>query len=726
MSQQPLPSASDETTYARKKFFKVIFDFVDTGFVCIARRIAHKGVFDEQFFHWPNELDEMVEYINSSVMTHDVWFCPMTFERPERRKEFVLATPSAWSDLDTCPPDILLVEPTVLIESSENRFQALWLFNEEVEPLEAEDISKQIAYHHAVDGADKSGWDLTQLLRVPYTMNFKYTPPQMVVIKKASDTLAKDDFSVYPVVEEDVGSKWPFPESIDDSQTVYERWGNELDPKIFQLAAVKPTEDWSKTLWNLEMMLCETNLPREDVFSIVRDAACNKYARDGRSNKALWREVCKAWAKVKERSTTVSDAATFQAPDLLSDEDMKAALLDRTFIEDYIDWASGVGDAAVAYHQAGAFTALSALCSGSVRLPTSFGVIVPNLWFLLLADTTLTRKSTALDLTVDLLTQVDEQIVLATDGSIEGLFTTIATRPGQASMFLRDEFSGLLEMMTKRDYYAGMAETLTKLYDGKFQKRVLRRETIEVRDPVLLIFAGGIRTKILQLLTTEHISSGFVPRFIFITAKSDITRLRPLGPPDDVSITGRDQILHTMGELYARYNREIEVKTGAIHVPVRQTDEAKLTPGAWQLYNDMEVKMLKTGLNSVAREVLTPTMDRLAKSGLKAALLIAASRREPRVIVTERDIMKAFAYVSGWRDYSMDVISNIGMSAQERTITAVFSAILKKPGVLRSQLMQSYHLSKREADAIFDTLDQRQMINRTKSGRSERFTATIE
>src|SRR6185503_18286841 len=175
-----------------------------------------------------------------------------------------------------------------------------------------------------------------------------------------------------------------------------------------------------------------------------------------------------------------------------------------SFVERYIEWAKSLGDAAPQYHQAGAFTALSALLAGSVQLPTSFGVMKPNLWFMILADTTLTRKSTAMDIAMDLVMEIDDDVIMATDGSIEGLLTSLSTRPGKPSVFLRDEFSGLLEMITKRDYYAGIPELLTKMYDGKMQKRILRKESIEVRDPVLLVFAGGIKDKITGLLSFEH------------------------------------------------------------------------------------------------------------------------------------------------------------------------------------------------------------------------------
>lgn len=726
MAAIPILVLSEETATRRETFFRVVFDRAHSGYLCIARRVANKGAFEEQFFQWPDELDALGEYINESVMNHDVWFCPMLFDTPSRKKEHVDICTSAWADLDTCSPEQVLVPPTVVIESSPNRYQALWLLDRPAEPLEAEDVSKQIAYFHAEQGADKSGWDLTQLLRVPFTLNYKYDPPATVQVKAAGDSVTLQDFHVYPVVTEDVSAMWPFPDSIEDAQTLLDRFKNDLDSAVWPLLQLEPTTDWSKSLWNLEMLLCESQLTREDIFSIVREAKCNKYRRDGRSEKLLWREVCKAWARVRERAEVIEQATVFKNPDLLSDGDLKATEQDRTFVEDYVDWAKGVGDAAEVYHHAGAFVCLSCLMAGSVQLQTSFGPIAPNLWFLLMADTTLTRKSTALDLAVDLLTEIDSDIILATDGSIEGLFSALAMRPGRPSLFLRDEFSGFIEVITKRDYYAGMPETLTKMYDGRFQKRQLRREIIEVKDPVLILFAGGIKTKILSLLGDEFVYSGFLPRFIFVTAKSNLGKLRPLGPPSDRTISGRELLRARLATFKARYQRQIEVKTGSIVIPVQDRPEVKLTPDAWKLYNTMELRLLESGIKSLVQDMMTPTMDRLAKSGLKAAILIAASRmREGPVFVTEGDILKAFQYVTQWREFAMEVMSNIGISATEKHIELIFGAIKRNPGVTRSELMRNYHLTKREADSTFDTLEQRGLIARTKTRGTERLTALL-
>ena len=1055
--------SATETGTKRAQFIHFVFDGTDDGYVCIARRVPD-GKFEERFFHWPAQEGLILGYIDEHILERNIWFCPMLFATAVRTKYNVKTCPTVWSDLDTCPPESLLVPPTLLVETSPGRHQGLWCLQELIDPSEAEDLSKAIAYYHSQEGADKSGWDLTQLLRVPYTLNFKYDPPATIYIANAGAAVSVEVLRErYPLNQQDQELTWPLPNRIADGEKLLQGYSDLLDSKVWQLLKVRPEQDWSKSLWKLEMLLAESGLSREDIFAIVKTAACNKYARDGRNELLLWKEVCKAWVKHRENSLIIQDVRAFKNPDLLSDEDLKSVEADRTFIDDYIDWAKSVGDAAEVYHHAGAFVCLSALMSGSVQLPTSFGTIIPNLWFLLLADclpvetpvltpsgwvkmkdiqvgdavigssgravgvthksvtkhldsylvtfkdgtqvecsgdhlwtvtikpdprtvtvpllkvkeyldkgrnprvpivskpvvydttpdlpvnpyllgiwladgcrapqgydarivsydpalvelirsslpenlklstsnytdwrivskvpyargnsvlyglkrlgllalrssqrfvpevykfasvedrisliqgymdgdgwpqpgqsnarasscseqliydmadvmrsiggyvrvtskaapqvstgrmwtlnlapppglipfrlerkaehvrasrvtrrairsiepigafkamqcikvdaadglyvvdnftvthnTTLTRKSTALDLAVDMLVELDPDLIMATDGSIEGMFSALSLRPGQPSVFLRDEFSGLIEMMNKKDYYAGMGETLTKMYDGKMQKRVLRRETIIVNDPVLIVFAGGIRTKILSLLNPEHVTSGFIPRFILISGQSQIDRLQPLGPPVEKASTGRNALMRKLMVYKTKYRKESTVRVSGVELKTTNRQRITLTPDAWVLYNDMERKLLETGIKDTALELLTPIMDRLAKSGLKAAMLIAASRMNDPVVVEERDIAKAFSYVIGWRQFSMDVIASVGLPHLERTITNVYNIIQANPGIMRSRVMNQFHLTNRDAELVLETLEQRGRIERIKRGKSEALTAIDE
>lgn len=720
--------AVPDTVEKQTTFFRFIFGESE-GFVCIAKRDPETRTFEERFFQWPVDVDSMLDYINSTSIRNDIYYAPMLFHTGRRAKETVSTCTALWADLDYCTPDKMLVEPSMVIESSPRRFQALWKLEEDMDPQEAEELTRRIAYFHENDGCDKSGWDLTQLLRVPLTFNHKYREGGLITVQfKSAKNVAynADDFAAYPHTEGYQKTEWPMPPEIElvDPDQLLETFKMKLQPTIWGLYSLTPEKDWSKSLWQLQMICFEAGMDRAEVFSVARAAKCNKYLRDNKSEKMLWKEVCKAHLRYQDTHGFVVVSGFNDVP-ILTDEERKWAETESGLVEEYIEYCKSLGDAAWQYHQAGAFVVLSSLLAGKVRLPTSFGVVVPNLWFMILADTTLTRKTTAMDMAIDMVLDIDSDVVLATDGSIEGLFTALAGRPNRPSVFLRDEFSGLLEAITKKDYYAGMAETLTKLYDGKFQKRVLRKETIEVRDPVLILFAGGIRDRVLSLLTYEHVASGFLPRFIFITAESDVTRLKPLGPPTDRVLGQKDLLMGRLKRLQAHYDQvqQISVNDKLFTAPKRW--EATLTDNAWTRYNKIESDMLMSALNSTYRDVLTPCFDRLAKSGLKAALLLSAARRmSDNVLVEEQDIVRAFAYVEQWRTYTLDVISNIGKSGAEADLQRILKAVLDKPGIMRSEVMQRYRLNSRETDGILATLEQRALINRQKTGRSERLYPT--
>lgn len=726
---------STESDASRESFFRAAFG-LQKGYVCLCFLTPDKKNFWESYFRYPQEMPEMLREIRLQLASHNVYFCPQLLRSKHRKKEEVFSTPTAWSDLDTCDPDKLLLTPTLLIESSAHRWQALWLL-EDVEPDDAEFLSKRIAYYHSADGADRSGWDLTQLLRVPLTYNFKYNAiaGEQQVVRMASyhpSTYRMSDFNVYPPTadENTVAIPVPDPEDLAESaEALLQEKRRMMNPLLWSLYNVEPTGTWSETLWQLHMLCFEAGFTREESFLIARDAKCNKYARDGRSEKLLWKEVCRAHARGEGTAELLVLPGGPERTTLLTEEEQDIVRRQPdSFVERYITWARGLGDAAHQYHQAGAFIILSTLLSGNVRLPTSFGTFIPNLWFMILADTTLTRKTTAMDIAVDLIIEIDSDALLATDGSIEGLMTSLSLRPSRPSIFLRDEFSGLLESMTKKDYYAGMAEVFTKLYDGKMQKRVLRKEILEVRDPRLILFAGGIKNKVTGLLTFEQVSSGFMPRFIFITAESDVTKLKPLGPPTDLTQNNKHVILDEMRDLASHYQQttmlELKNVPGKIESPLMW--DAMMTPEAWIRYNELEFKMLEVGTASEFRsDVLTPTYDRLSKSILKAAVLLAASRsRAEQIVVELDDILRAIHYGEQWKIHADDVMANIGKTTYERQIVNIHKLVWRKPGCSRSQVMQHYHLNAKVTTEIFQTMEQRGLIVLRRTGKTEQLYPT--
>jgi hypothetical protein len=698
------------------------------GYLAAPYRLARDKRWEEKFYAWPEKAEEFLADTREQKLYGDIYFCPTILSHPERVKENVDHSYVLWADLDTCHPSNLLVDPSVVVQSSAGRWQCYWILDKETPAATVEILNKRIAYYHADEGCDKSGWDLTQVLRFPDTKNHKYLPDLhdvRVLVADPDKVYSVDVFDVYPEVDylettlEPMPDVWP----KDSAEEILGSVRYKVNPMADKLFNDKPRGDWSKSLWQLEQFLFAAGLDAPHVYVVVKEAACNKYRRDNRPDSFLWNDVCRAKAASEApahrpspvRVNNDSPETSLQDLQLLTKAEREWAQSSPTIVEDYIDWAKTVGDAAWQYHQAGAFIILSTLLAGNVRLPTSYGTLVPNIWFMILADTTLTRKSTAMDLAMDMLVEIDSDSMLATDGSIEGLMTSLSMRPSRPSVFLRDEFSGLLEMLTKKDYYAGMLETLTKLYDGKYQKRVLRKETLELRDPVLILFTGGIRTKILSLLTNEHVSSGFIPRFVFVTAESDVGRLKPIGPPTFDSLEGRSELISRFTDIWSHYQQVSHTPApGQIALP--KSWDATMTPDAWRRYNILESMMLDAGVNSQMPEILTPTLDRLCKSGLKmAVLLAAASRLDERVVVEETDLIRAFAYIDDLKQYTLEVVANVGKGVDERLMERIYLSILNRPQQSRSDIMRGHRLTSRQADQIFRTLVEREMITPVKS-----------
>ena len=301
-----------DLTAPRAGFFRAVFGQVRGGYICIATMKPGTRNLREMYFAWPDQINEMLEHVEEASHGLNVYFCPQLVVDPNFRlpggksarvKENIEICTTAWADLDSCHPDNLLLKPSIVSETSPSRYQALWVFADPLEASIAEDISRRIAYYHVPDGADKSGWDLTQLLRAPFTENMKYGGSPVVNATVMPARYRQEDFKLYPGASKRTGGGIPIPEPEDvpDIENpidfIQERRRN-INPGAFRLFTDEPeANSWSEPLWKLMMLLFEGGCSREEVFAIARKAACNKYERDGRPERHLWDDVCRAYIK---------------------------------------------------------------------------------------------------------------------------------------------------------------------------------------------------------------------------------------------------------------------------------------------------------------------------------------------------------------------------------------------------------------------------------------------
>jgi len=725
-------------TTAPQKLRAAFFDYLfaeEDGNVCIAyAEPNNKKSFTQKFFKWPAERGKLLRFVEATYINHNVWFCINLLKKQERKKEHCLPTNLVWADLDTCNPDVVEPTPQCVIKTSPHRWQAIWRLDKLVDPFLAEEYSKKIAYKYNYNGADPSGWDLTQLLRVPFTLNYKYAEDdQAPAVQLISANEVLIPASIFESIEVDdlpqngnaIYEDMPDPIALPPvEQVLYKYWQNLRHTDFPRLYEYEPTEDddWSKILWRVINLLLESGMDTEETFAVVLNAKCNKYERDSRPISYLWKEVQKADEAQQRVTALTASFKNLTIPELVDD---KAPT--EGFIADYVKWGVEATDAVPQYHELTGFILLSSILAQRLRLKTSYGTMVPNLWGLVLGTSTLTRKTTAMRMAVDLLADIDASMVLATDGSVEGLLTGLSNRPSMTSMFYKDEVSGFFDSINRKDYLAGMPETLTHLYDvPQVYQRLLRKETITISNPIFIFFGGGIRDKVYSLLSDEYVLSGFLPRFLVVSGEADLTKIRRTGPATGVLLDERATLLTQLMNMHETYVRKESVQIAGQAVEMDATCEVFLTTEAWNRYGDIEMEMVAKAQESDIEMLALPTFERLSRSMLKMACLWAGSRQVPvdnTIQVEESDINAAAYYMQRWGRYSIDLIYNAGRNDTQRELERILDMVARHPGILRSRLMQIGHLTRRTADEVLYTLEERGQIRIQKEGKGSRLWA---
>ena len=240
-------------------------------------------------FSWleqPDALGEasIIELVNKG---RDVYFAPVNFHGP-RRAENAMKVSWVWADLDFVHPEKLKLRPTIAWQSSPGRYQALWELSEHVPPEDAAECGKRMAY---AEGADKGGWDITQVLRIPGTRNFKY--PSAPTVELLWDEEERPRYTVndfhfaYPaIITEDVGKNLEsLPTPVNTLIGKAGAKSKELINRPFASGA-----DRSEYLFRLSATLQEDGMSPEETFTILKASPWNKFA--GRNDEDLRLTEC--------------------------------------------------------------------------------------------------------------------------------------------------------------------------------------------------------------------------------------------------------------------------------------------------------------------------------------------------------------------------------------------------------------------------------------------------
>lgn len=663
-----------------EKFFDLIYGSLQ-GQISIVTRDEHGELTDEKWFTYPADLNRMIRYVERRN-DEDIYNSVAVFTNAQRSKLDVAAMSHVvYADADTCHPDNFRMPPTIVVQTSPDRYHCYWVLDENVPADKAALASQRIYLAHKDQGCD-AGWAVSKLLRVPETTNLKRTEPFKVVAEYYPENIyTLDTFeSVYsdvtPKTFEVVSQNIPNPLShaeFDDLEGVVE------DAGLSSLYYERPSDEqsWYELLFRLELDLFREGLNPQQVFWLAEHAACNKYKRDGRSSDDLWKDVQKAYNEFLEDERVEaphSDGIQQVREDFLSLEERKYIRDNPCFVDEYLAWATSRTDAAEVYHRSLAYMLLSQVFGGRAKLAFQHSVMGLNLWVTIAGDTTLTRKSTAKDMMVKLLHKfeidagIPVQIDLGRDTSAEGLVSTLGEekRDGMPALMVIEEFQEWLHSTMTKNYMAGTLGKFTDLYNGEVP--VVLRATAgagnKLRNETSFSFIGvGIREQIASVLDKKHFASGFLARMLWAVADTPAYN-DSFGIIERRSVTGeaasydpeRDRISKKLAKAVRKYKFDKE-------------NVIDFSEDAWERFMDWSKKFTKDAYHSPLTTIIYPTSDRMKYSVAKSAALLALYDNSEKIEVSH--VLHALAQGELWNRDMTRMAGEISNSDYESKLNEV-------------------------------------------------------
>jgi hypothetical protein len=297
------------------------------GWVSLSAKV--NGYWAERNYLWPDQRRGITQMLSRAVIDgEDTYFSPVQFRRKGRREENALSSAWLFADLDNVTPQACGqagLWPTVSWESSPGRFQALWR-------LDDGRLKRRV--HGRVNralttmlGADASGWDITQVLRVPGTVNFKREIPHHIMVVGRGDGYSAR--GIWHVVrgyarvdgaDSEVGVG-------EEGRAAVGLGSGEMPARARVLlranSATIVVGERSARLWELECLLAEAGWKEDEIFRVVERSAWYEHWRERGSGstaeRGCRREIRKAIAHVRTKGRREGSSGGRQGSDSSAD-----------------------------------------------------------------------------------------------------------------------------------------------------------------------------------------------------------------------------------------------------------------------------------------------------------------------------------------------------------------------------------------------------------------------
>jgi hypothetical protein len=354
------------------------------------------------------------------------------------------------------------------------------------------------------------------------------------------------------------------------------------------------------------------------------------------------------------------------------------------------------------FHESAGLWLASVAIARRLVLRMPYDDIYPNLFIVWLAETTLYRKSTALNIGRKLAREVLAHLMAPQDTTPEALLSDMAgyqpqnlgalplaeqqewekSRDFSAQRGLvYDEMSGLMAGAGK-DYNAGLLEAFLRFYDcdSHYDRSSRGQGRVVVKNSYLSILGASTPAAMSFHFKSERLwGLGWWPRFAILTPEGRPEWEEPRAEPRPSEIAQKLQVL---------YNRLPTAKYPDFPQPL----EVKLGAGvydAWSKYNRaLSHELLTDELNPN----LKGTYGRLPTHALKIAMILAAldwSASDPAPKIELPHLARAIEIAETWRASAHRALDLTTANMSSRVKDRITRLLAKYPNMTERDLVKS-------------------------------------
>lgn len=298
------------------------------------RRVAEPGDFvfmsfkrgkkGDKRYKWVDEPycwdDSPMPWINAMIRKYqgwDIYFCPTPFMAApdgtsKRQSQYVKSTNLLWSDIDDGNPKLLM--PNILWKSgSAGHHQGIWFINKKLKPIKTAQLNKGIA---GFLGADPSGYDLSQVLRLPGTTNWKTKagrPVELVHWKEKKYLYSELTQHADKTASISEYENHKVPDKVDKEKLLARL---KKKKKLYDRLMVDECEDRSTQLYGLIPSLTSADFTPDEIFWMLKGTYLGRhYKSDAKMIDDIHRTIKKTKAnfKVKSKSRDKKPSDDFES-----------------------------------------------------------------------------------------------------------------------------------------------------------------------------------------------------------------------------------------------------------------------------------------------------------------------------------------------------------------------------------------------------------------------------